>query len=447
MPMTREDNELLTRVGPGTPMGQLFRQYPIPVLQSSELAPGGPPRRVRLLGEDLIAFRTRRGAVSIMGEGCQHKYASLYYGRIEDDGMRCVYHGWKYGFDGRCLDMPNVPPEFQFKDRIRHPAYPCVEKAGVVWTYMGGGSECPALPELEFLLVPDAQRAYRVDYQNCNYMQAMEGGIDPAHGAFLHGPLHSMSLADTSALEPHGTELAGDRKIGRTFTIAFATGQRTPRVETVETDYGMMTAGRRDASADEYLYRINHFLMPFYTMPPADGIESYLAHMWVPVDDEHHVNWLVMWNPNRALNAEERDSHKSSHMPPTPEAFGNIRLAAQRSNDYFMDWEIHATRRFGIPTIHLEDVAVTESQGPIVDRTKEHLTQADEPVVAARRRLMNAARALRERGEVPVGARAPEMYREIRGASLTLPKTSAWGKAMQEQRAAGSKRDQRGSRA
>jgi phenylpropionate dioxygenase-like ring-hydroxylating dioxygenase large terminal subunit len=446
MSMTREDNDLLTRVGPGTPMGDLFRQYPIPVLPSTDLPAGGPPKRVRLLGEDLIAFRTRRGTVSVMGEACQHKLASLYYGRIEDDGMRCVYHGWKFGFDGRCLDMPNVPPECQFRERIRHPAYPCVEKAGVVWTYMGGGTECPALPELEFLAVPEGHRAYRVDYQNCNYMQALEGGIDPAHGAFLHGPIHSLSLADASALQPHGTGLAGDRAIGRTFTIAFATGQRTPRVETAETDYGIMTAGRRDGPGDEYLWRVNHFLMPFYTMPPADGIESYLAHMWVPVDDHHHINWLVMWNPHRPLNEEEISSHNSAHLPPTPEAFGHIRLSAQRSNDYFMDWEIHATRRFGIPTIHLEDVAVTESQGPIVDRTREHLTQADEPVAAARRMLVNSARSLRDKGVIPPGAKTPAMYRAIRGASLTLSKAVAWTDTMQQQRRSALNLDQREGR-
>jgi hypothetical protein len=293
--------------------------------------------------------------------------------------------------------------------------------------------------------LPEAHRSYRVDYQNCNYMQALEGGIDPAHGAFLHGPIHSLSLAEASALQPHGTDLPGDRGIGRTFTIAFATGQRTPRVETAETDYGIMTAGRRDAaSGEEYLWRVNHFLMPFYTMPPADGIESYMAHMWVPVDDEHHVNWLVMWNPHRPLSQEETGSHKNPHLPPIPEAFGDIRMTAQRSNDYFMDWEIHATRRFGIPTIHLEDVAVTESQGPIVDRTKEHLTQADEPVVTVRRLLMNSARALRERGKLPAGAAQPGMYREIRGASLALAKGVKWADAMHKQRQGPTNRDQRG---
>src|SRR5687768_7997809 len=146
--MKKEDNELLCRVGPGTLMGELFRQYQIPVLLSKELEPGGPPMRVRLLGEDLVAFRTQTGKVGLVGELCSHRLASLYFGRIEPDGMRCVYHGWKYGFEGQCLEMPNVPPEYQFKEKIRHPAYPCVEKGGIIWAYMGKSAEPPPVPEL-----------------------------------------------------------------------------------------------------------------------------------------------------------------------------------------------------------------------------------------------------------------------------------------------------------
>jgi phthalate 4,5-dioxygenase len=435
--MRKEDNELLTRVGPGTPMGELFREYQIPVLLSKELEPGGPPKRVRLLGEDLVAFRTQSGKAGLVGEFCAHRRASLYFGRIEENGIRCIYHGWKYGMDGKCLEMANVPPEYDFRDRIRLPGYPCVEKGGIIWGYMGSSSDPPPVPDLEFLLVPDDNRHLEhKDYQNCNYLQALEGGIDPAHGAFLHGPVHSRPLADTTALRAHGTGFGGDRDIGGTFRVAFATGQRTPLVEMAATDYGIMVVGRREATKpSSYLWRINHFLMPFYTMAPGDPDESYLCHMWVPVDDEHHINWRPQWNPFRPLTQEERRSYVYEHLPPSSEPYGDIRLAATKANNYFMDWQIHKTRMFGIPTIHLEDVAITESQGAICDRTKENLTQADMAVEAARNKLMDAARALKDRGILPTGLRNPAIYSGVRGTSLTLPKEISWVEAMDKQRA------------
>ena len=202
-------------------MGNLFREYQLPVLLSEDLESGGPPIRVKLLGEDLLAFRTLEGQVGLVGELCSHRRASLYFGQIERDGIRCVYHGWKYGLNGQCLAMPNVPPEHQFKEKIKHPAYPCVEKGGVIWTYMGPSAEPPPVPDLEFLTVPEEQRFLRNrDYQHCNYLQAMEGGIDPTHGAFLHGPLQRIALEDEEANRPQsqierrqGTQQSFSRRV------------------------------------------------------------------------------------------------------------------------------------------------------------------------------------------------------------------------------------------
>ncbi len=177
--LTREESALLTLVGPATPMGELMRRYWIPALLSAELVPAGRVKRVRLLGEDLVAFRAPDGTVGLLGEFCSHRGASLYFGRNEAAGLRCVYHGWKYGADGQCVDMPNEPPASSFTEKVRHPAYPCAERGGVVWTYMGPTSPPPALPELEWALVPDAHRFVSKFYQECNYLQALEGGIDP----------------------------------------------------------------------------------------------------------------------------------------------------------------------------------------------------------------------------------------------------------------------------
>src|SRR5947209_7055671 len=167
--LSRDDNELLCRIGPGTPMGNLMRQYWIPAALSSELPePDGAPVRIRLLGENLIAFRVSSGAVGLVQNQCPHRGTSLFYGRNEDDGLRCVYHGWKYDVTGRCVDMPNEPPETQFKDRIRHLAYPCEERGGVIWTYMGQARPAPPLPDLPWFLVPERQRFFTKRLQENN---------------------------------------------------------------------------------------------------------------------------------------------------------------------------------------------------------------------------------------------------------------------------------------
>ena len=433
--LTREENEILTRVGPGTPMGNLFRRYQIPVLLSAELEPAGQPKRVRLLGEDLVAFRNQSGKVGLVGENCAHRCASLYFGRIEPEGIRCVYHGWKYGFDGQCLEMPNVFPEHQFKEKVHLPAYPCIERGGFIWTYMGPSKEPPPVPDFEFLTVPEENRYIEQrDYQNCNYLQALDGGIDPSHGAFLHGPIQSRSISDDEALLGHGTGIGADRNVGGTMRVGFATGQRTPVVEMTETEYGVVVAGRRNSGADKYLWRINHFLMPFYTIPPWMPDKSCLCHMWVPVDDEHCINWRPRWHPFRPLTEDEREVFAYEHLPPTPEAYGDIRLSANRSNNYFMDWEIHRTRKFGIPTLHLEDVAITESQGPICDRTKQNLTHADMASLAVYRRLLNAAKALRDSGTIPAELPDPTIYQRIRGGCVDLAKEESWMEQMKRQR-------------
>jgi phenylpropionate dioxygenase-like ring-hydroxylating dioxygenase large terminal subunit len=322
--------------------------------------------------------------------------------------------------------MPNVPPDYQFKAQIKHPAYPCTERGGIIWTFMGPSPEPPPVPDLEFITVPEEQRFLRNrDYQTCNYLQAMEGGIDPSHGAFLHGPLQRLALGDEEANRPQ-SKLSADKGLSKAFRDAFITGERTPRVEAFETTYGVIMSGRRNAGEDAYLWRINHFFFPFYTMPPGDPKDAFLGHMWVPADDEHTINWRPRWSPFRPLTESECQSFEFEHLPPSSEPYGHIRLAANSSNNYLMDWNVHKTKRFGIPTIHLEDVAISESQGPICDRTKENLTQADEPIIMVRRKLLEAAKALRENGAPAPCASNPKIYANIRGLSLSLPRTMDW---------------------
>jgi phenylpropionate dioxygenase-like ring-hydroxylating dioxygenase large terminal subunit len=421
--LTREENEFLIRVGPGTPIGHLMRQYWIPMLLSSELLPGGRVTRVRLLGEDLVAVRSRNGRVGLLGEFCSHRGASLYFGRNEKDALRCVYHGWQYGLDGRCLEMPNEPPESGFQEKVRHPAYPCAERGGVIWTYMGPADPPPALPDLEWALVPDEQRFVSKFYQECNYLQALEGGIDPSHISFLHGVVD----AGDDALRGELDQAAAG------FALATQL-ERAPSLEVVDTEYGVLIAAGRDAGNGMYYWRITQFHMPFHTLPPTDPKPDPVmhSHVWVPVDDEHLVNWCISWHGTRALTAEERAAmgaglsiHIPDYAPATSEAYGDIRPRADRHNDYAIDWQAHHTRKFfGVPGVGAQDKAITESQRSIYDRTRERLGRADVGIIRVRKYLFDAAMALRDRGTPPPGMDPASFL--IRPASVLLPKDAPW---------------------
>jgi phthalate 4,5-dioxygenase oxygenase subunit len=421
---TKEDNDLLTRVGPGTPMGTLFRQYWIPVLPVSHLEePGGKPRRIRLLGEDLVAFRTWEGTVGVIGAYCAHRLAPLYFGRIEQDGIRCPYHGWKFATDGRCMEMPNVPAQQQFGERIKHPGYPCIEHGGVIWIYMGGSSEIPALPEFEFTMVPDDQRRFRLFHQECNYLQAMEGGIDPTHVMWLHAPY---DLGDQVAEEHQATQQR----------VANESGTRTPlAVEMVETAGGFMYGARRPMPSGKTLWRVNQFIMPFYTMPPGGAFRS--GRMWVPIDDEQCIKWMYNWYPTREIMEKTEEPkhypYEEEYAPDNGEPYGHIRPTAQKSNDYLIDWDLTKMRRLGIAGVNLQDKCIQENEGPtpILDRTKEHLCVGDLTIVKARRLLKEAAVALQRTGAAPVGVRDGSIYR-VRAVSTQLPDDVDWIEGVRE---------------
>jgi len=427
--LSREDNELLTRVGPGTPMGELMRRYWIPVVRSAELEPGGRTKRVRLLGEDLVAFRSRDGRVGLVDEFCSHRRASLYFARNEEAGLRCVYHGWKYGFDGQCLDMPNEPPETCFRDKVRHPAYPCAERGGVAWTYMGPGDP-PALPDLEWTTLGDDQRFVSKFYQECNYLNGLEGGVDPAHISFLHGVVDG---ADDALRRELDQASAG-------FLLA-AQLERAPHLEVADTPYGALIGARRDAGNGMCYWRITQFHLPFHTLPPTDPKPDPLvhSHIWIPVDDENHVNWCISWHPTRLIRAEEQAAmhagssiHIMDYAPATSLAYGDIRPRQHRDNDYLCDWEAQRTRKFfGVPGVGAQDKSITESQQLIMDRTRERLGTADSGIIKARKCLRDAVLALLDHGTPPPGLDGAS-YR-IRGASVLLPKDAPWAEGAKAQ--------------
>ena len=444
--LNQADNQLLTRVGPGTAMGETLRQYWLPALLSAELPTSdGPPLRMRLLGENLVAFRDSSGRVGLVADNCPHRGASLFFGRNEEHGLRCVYHGWKFDLTGACVDMPNEPAESNpsaelrtspstllrtgFKSKVRLTAYRCEERNGLVWAYMGPLSQPPALPELEWNLMPESQRHITKRVQACNWAQSLEGGIDSSHGSFLHSDLRR-------------PEAGYDRDGFRVGLLPYMYDDRHPHFEVMETPYGAHIAARRNGEPDSYYWRITEFLLPFYTMiPPFGKNPTFSGHAWVPMDDEHTVTWSVHWHPTRPLNERElghwrsgQQIHSGPHQyaPKTSAPEGAWIPAANPANDYFLDHEAQRNVRFtGVEGIWLQDQAMQESMGAIYDRTREHLGASDTGVIKARQLWLRSLRNLSERGITPPGVLEPESYR-VRPVSALAPRGVPWLDATRE---------------
>ncbi|HLH23195.1 MAG TPA: Rieske 2Fe-2S domain-containing protein [Chloroflexota bacterium] len=412
--LSREENELLTRVGPGTAMGALLRRYWLPALLAEEVPrPDDPPVRVRLLGEDLVAFRDTAGRVGLLGAHCPHRGASLFFGRNEECGLRCVYHGWKFDVTGRCVDMPSEPEESTFKDRVRATAYPCVERGGVIWAYLGPGDCTPALPRLEWTLVPASHRYVHKRFQACNYLQNVEGEVDSAHVSFLH-----------RRLAPDG-QAAGS---GQTLLARATDG--APVFTVQETAYGLAIGARRSWDQHQYYWRVTQFLMPTYTMIPSEADAPISFTAAVPVDDTRTAGYTVSWRPDRPLtdaDVARIESWTGIYSEVDPRTYQPL---ANRANDYRLDREKQRHESFtGIKGIRDQDLAVQEDQfgGPLADRTREHLGSSDTAVIALRQRLLRAVRAL-QRGEGPPETLDGEAYR-IRSAALLLPRSAPFAAA------------------
>lgn len=428
--LTKEENELLTRVGPGTIMGSLIRAYWIPFFLSADLKHDDQPERVRLLGEDLVVYRDTSGAVGLLQEQCPHRGASLFFGRNEEKGLRCIYHGWKFDTAGRCLEMPNEPPESGFRQKVRQLAYPCVERNGVIWTYMGNAAPVPELPLLEWNTVPISQTFLAPPrVQEVNFMQTIDGEYDSSHVPFLHAGI--------------GKEIGSKVRAERPF----------PKFETDDTSYGVLIGARyRDVDGVADYWRIYPFMMPFYTVinvnPTYQGRVLFSGHAFVPIDDEHTLCLGFTWHPSRDLDESERSAMRVpleggvEGLHPSEEAFlprhtgpyGRYWPKLNASNDWGHDYatQRNGLRWSGIPGLWAQDAAVQRGYGPIVDRTKEHLGSADVGQIAIRRRLLRAALRLREHGTVPPGAADPGVFalRPVQ-TELAPEQESSWKSAIE----------------
>jgi len=387
--LSREDNELLIRTGPGTPMGELMRRYWIPALLSSQLAePDGPPLRVQLLSEKLVAFRDTEGRVGLLDEACPHRTASLFFGRNEECGLRCVYHGWKFDVDGKCVDLPSEPPGSNFQSKIRIKSYPCVERGGLIWTYMGPPEKKPDFPDLIWTKIPESHLFISRRLQESNWLQGLEGGFDTSHLAFLHG----------------GTADGSRRVVPSQYPV-------------IPIEGGFIAGTGREVRQGETLWSSNLMFLPFHkvfaTSPEA-------AHVWVPIDDENTMLYSADYWVDRPLTPDDLKRSAEYHGIHTENIAGTDRAIQNRDNDYLIDRDLQKSGKSftGMRGLGVQDSAMQESMGPIANRTKEHLGVSDTAIIQIRKLLMQTLKDFAA-GKEPAGL-DPACHR-IRSTRFTLP--------------------------
>ena len=411
--LTREENELVTRTGPNTPMGDLLRRYWIPALLSSEIGePDSPPVRIKLLGEKLVAFRDTQGRVGLLEEFCAHRQASLFFGRNEECGLRCVYHGWKYDVDGNCVDMLNEPEELKFKSKIHLTAYPTVEMGGLVWAYMGPADLRPDLPRFDWAQVPLTHSHVSRVWQECNWFQALEGGVDSGHAPILHG-----ALTDTTT---HAGIKPG----------TFLGKGKHSRMDLEITDWGFKSACIRDQGDEGAWVSVLNYIMPFHQIRAANmrGYRTLLpGHIWVPMDDENTMIYHFFYDPdpeNEPLTDEDRWDIGTGNEPGDVDPNNNYRPIRNKDNEWMIDRQVQKTETFtGIEGIYTQDYAVQIAMGPVLARSREHLGPTDRPVIALRRMLMQAVKINQDGGN-PRGL-APTYY-NVRAPQGMVPQGVRW---------------------
>jgi nitrite reductase/ring-hydroxylating ferredoxin subunit len=430
-----EDNEALTHVGPGTLMGDLLRQYWAPALLSSEVpVPDCPPVRVRLLGENLIAFRATSGKVGLIQDACPHRAASLFFGRNEEDGLRCIYHGWKFDVTGQCVEMLNEPEDSRFEQKVRATAYPCVERGGLVWTYMGPRATPPPLPELEpnIRLEVEGRGSLRVNMFEWNWFQCMENNMDTSHQGILH--FGSVPLED--ALDP---EKAQQAYAGPVEDLKYIVANRSTKFVVRDTEFGCSYGAYRPADPGYNYFRTMHWGYPWVTMTPVIKLGQVASCvLTVPIDDTHSMSWgMTTGRLDAPVQPPAGGGGDRGLLPNTPDWLGRFRLgffaetAQSGRYDFGIDREVQKTSRTvtgysGIPSVPMQDGAITWSQGAIVDRSKEHLGTTDSMIIRVRRQLIQAAKDLREKGTVPPGVDNPGVYRQRSGWALVPEEQDFW---------------------
>ncbi|MGH6989103.1 MAG: Rieske 2Fe-2S domain-containing protein [Stellaceae bacterium] len=402
--MLKEENELLSRVGPGTPMGNFMRRFWVPMMPGEGLEAGGDPERVRLLGQDFVAFRAHDGRVGLFDEGCPHRGVSLSLARNEDCALTCIFHGWKIDVSGKVVDVPAEAPERRaaFAARIKVNHYPVVEKGGILWVWLGGGESAP-FPQYNWIDLPQSHIRFGVGKIKANWLNGLEGQLDSAHVGILHQDWATKDKA----------------KLGAS-NIDYATLDLAPRFEFDEQPYGFREAAVRNMPDGQHYVRVREFVMPWCSyIPQGGGREGVqLLTISVPVDDETSIQWDVRYNLVRPLT--------DSNWPNQTRVKDMVPVLGGADNRYGQDRAaVRAGKWTGFPVLRYEDYAVAMAQGTIADRSKEFLASSDIVIVRARRALMNAAKAHAD------GKEGPEFNPEvdwglIRSFAEIIPKDADW---------------------
>ena len=373
--LSQADNALITQTNPGTAMGNLMRRYWMPALLSAEIPePDGPPVRVRMLGEDLVAFRDTQGRIGLIGEHCAHRGTSLFFGRNEECGLRCIYHGWKYDVDGNVLETPAEPADSDFRKKLRHTAYPTHEAAGVIYAYLGPRNQMPLFPNYEWTQVPLERTYVTKCLLECNYLQGLEGECDSSHLSFLH------------------------RAFNRDGNQPLYQADAAPFYETEDTDFGVRLIATRNTPEKQQYLRISSFVMPVYGCVPAGRaageLDGYEIHVYVPAGDTSCWRYDIGFRRGRAVGEEEVHRRKQINAD-----YARIRNAR---NDYLQDRHVQKDQTFtGIQDFLNHDACATESMGAIFDRSKEHLGASDKAVIAVRKFLLSTVKELQSGKEPP----------------------------------------------
>ncbi|WP_372604060.1 Rieske 2Fe-2S domain-containing protein [Actibacterium sp.] len=403
MATTKEDNDLMTLVEGEAPLGQMLRQhYWLPAIPGEKLESDGRPYRVRLLGENYVVFRNTDGDVGILDELCPHRRASLALGQNRENGLRCIYHGWKFDIEGNLVDAPNVENnQEQFCKSVKVNRYRAVERGGIIWVWLGKGTEAPAFPALPFVDLPPEQRSVTSAEVKTNWLQGVEASMDTTHVSFLHSST---------------VELGGNTQ-RKNMTKA-----RSAKLEFQDRPYGFRYAAIRDIGSDKSYVRVNNFVMPWYAVicPPEENGPSTVFFS-VPVDDTTHRAWFVHFNQFRPLGLTPLSMTSDSwNWPPNPPGSPDENWGQNR--------EVMARGHFsGFPQ-HLatEDFAMFLSQGPVHDRTKEQLCSSDGALLRVRHQILKSVKEY-SAGETPKLAESTEEdYTTAVSVGMETDKGAAW---------------------
>ncbi|MDW3205953.1 MAG: aromatic ring-hydroxylating dioxygenase subunit alpha [Alphaproteobacteria bacterium] len=391
--ISEEMNRTLTRTGPGTEAGAVLRRYWQPVALTAEFDGPRPVRPVTVLGERLVAFRNGDGSYGLIDRHCPHRGADLCYGRLEDGGLRCPFHGWKFGTDGQCQETPAEPEESTLAERIRTTAYPCIARNGIVFAYLGEG-EAPALPEIDCLTAPEAYTFAFKGLIESNWLQALEVGIDPAHASFLH-----RYLEDDDPAEGYGKQFrdyVGGTDIPMTRVLR---DFPRPKIEVETTDYGLRITALRDLNGEAMHVRVTNQIFPQAIAIPMSN-EMTITQWHVPVDDETCYWYAIFTSFGKPVDhAKMREQRLELYELPD-----YIPKVGKR-NGYGYDPVEQKMRTYtGMgDDINVHDQWAVESPGPIQDRTREHLGQTDVAIAAYRRMLLRAIKTVRKgEGVLPI---------------------------------------------